>query len=121
MEVFLHWYLISGLEALSNADKSVSPVPRVLVLSGNAERDCELLREEAEAEWEILVEMAATEIRHRYAMELEAEGGGSEGNTSADWGSLGRDCLGRGPANLVDPADLGRVCTSADWGSLGRD
>jgi len=71
VEEHLHWYLISGLEALSNADKSVSPVPRVLVLSGNAERDCELLREGAEAEWEILVEVAATEIKHRYAMELE--------------------------------------------------
>ena len=51
----------------------MSPVPRVLVLSGNADRDWELSREEAEAERELLVEMEATEIRHRYALEAKLE------------------------------------------------
>gem|GEM_PF-3576747 len=51
----------------------MSPVPSVLVLSSNAERDWKLPREEAEAERELLVEMEATEIRHRYAMEPKLE------------------------------------------------
>jgi hypothetical protein len=51
----------------------VSPAPRVLVYSSKADRDWELPREEAEAERELLVEMEATEIRDRYAMELRLE------------------------------------------------
>ena len=45
----------------------------MLVLSGNAERDWKLPREVAEAERELLVEMEATEIRHRYASEPKLE------------------------------------------------
>jgi hypothetical protein len=71
-EGIVHWYLFSSLEAASNADTGVSPVPRVLVHSGNADRDWELLREEAEAEREPILLMEATEIKHRYAMEMEA-------------------------------------------------
>ena len=51
----------------------MSPVPRVLVPSANADRDWELPREEAEAERELLVEMEATEIRHRYGLEPKLE------------------------------------------------
>ena len=52
----------------------MSPGPRALVYSGNADRDRELPREEAEAEREPLVEMEATEIKHRYGMETETVG-----------------------------------------------
>lgn len=45
----------------------------MLVRSGNAQRDWELLREGAETERELLVEMEATEIRHRYALEPKLE------------------------------------------------
>jgi hypothetical protein len=50
----------------------VSPAPCALVHSGNADRDREFPREEAEAERELLVEMEATEIKHREAVEVEA-------------------------------------------------
>jgi hypothetical protein len=45
----------------------------MLVPSGNADRDWKLLREEAEAEREPFVEMEATEVRHRYALEPKLE------------------------------------------------
>ena len=45
----------------------------MLVYGSEADRDWELPREEAEAERELLVEMEATEIRHRYAMEPKLE------------------------------------------------
>jgi len=43
----------------------------MLIPGSDDERDYELPREEAEAEWEALVEVAATEIEHRYRMESE--------------------------------------------------